>query len=248
MWVISEHFIAAIQKSLFIIDFRHKMLLFVAFFNFLILFYATIIADTMTLYKRREKFASLSIKVGKIFSKFPISPNQWTLLSLLPAILGFIAAYYGNILAAAIFFGLTAFFDIIDGAVARAVGKAANFGAYLDTVVDRYIEFIVIASVFFLDLPDFYFPIYVWLFALIFGSMLSTYVKSASAEKNIIKKDGHGIKGGILEHPDRLILLFMVFLLSLASKNYATYLVVAIAILSNISALQRVFKALRIAT
>ena len=137
--------------------------------------------------------------------------------------------------------------DIIDGAVARAVGKATSLGAYIDTVTDRYVEFIVIASVFFLDLPDFYFPIYVWLFVLIFGSMLSTYVKSASAEKNIIKKDGHGIKGGILEHPDRLILLFVVFLLSIASKDYAAYLIIALAILSNISALQRTGKAIKAA-
>lgn len=72
--------------------------------------------------------------------------------------------------------------------------------------------------------------------------MMSTYAKSASAEKNIIKKEGHGIKGGILEHADRLIVLFLIFFLSLLiNKIYITYLVIIMAILSNLSAFQRIY-------
>ncbi len=203
----------------------------------------------MTLYKRREKFTKISTKTGKVFSRIPLSPNQWTVISLVPAILGLISAYYGNILAAAVLFGLTAFVDIIDGAVARAKGKVTILGAYIDTIVDRYVEFIVIVSLLFLDLPDVFLPSYAWVLILLFGSMLSTYAKSASAEKNILKKDGHGVKGGILEHPDRLILLFLIFLLSvLVPKTYVTYLLILIVILTNISALQRIYGSIKIET
>jgi len=201
----------------------------------------------MTLFKHREKFNSLSVKTGRTLSKIPLSANHWTLLSLLTAFVGFLAAYYEYIPAAAVFFALTAFIDIIDGAIARARGRATKFGAYLDTIVDRYVEFIVIVSVLFLNLPEFYLPSYAWILILLFGSMLATYAKSASAEKNIAKEGGHGVKGGILEHPDRLILLFLVFLISPASKTYAAYLVIIIALLSNISALQRIYSALKIA-
>lgn len=203
--------------------------------------------NTMTLYKKREKFSSLSVHAGRIFGRLPLTPNQWTILSLAPAILGLIAAFYGSFLLAAVFFGLTAVFDIIDGAVARAKAKASDFGAYLDTIIDRYVEFIIIISIFFLNLPSFFLPIGVWIIILIFGSMLSTYAKSASAEKNLVRNQGgHGIKGGLLEHPDRLILLFLIFLLSasLASRPYASYVLMLMAVLVNISALQRIGGAL----
>ncbi|MCX6816198.1 MAG: CDP-alcohol phosphatidyltransferase family protein, partial [Candidatus Aenigmarchaeota archaeon] len=186
------------------------------------------------LYKNRQKFNSLSIKVGMIFCKIPLSPNQWTILSLIPAVLGLLATYYGNISAAIILFAITPFIDIIDGSVARVMGRVTKLGAYLDTVIDRYIEAIMIVSVMLLGLPDFYLPIQFWIIALLFGSLMSTYAKAASAEKKIVQEiEGHGIKGGILEHTDRVILLFVIFLLSLfVGKIYLTYIVIAMAILT----------------
>ena len=202
----------------------------------------------MTLYKRREKFKSASIKIGMIFSRIPLSPNQWTVLSIIPAILGFLAVYYGHIGLGVVLFALTSFVDIIDGSVARVIGRVTNLGAYLDTIIDRYIEGIMILAILFIGLPNFYLPIHVWLLFLLFGSMMSTYAKSASAEKNIFKEEsGHGVKGGILEHTDRLVLLFLVFLLSIfVDKAYVTYLVVLMTILSNVSAIQRIYSAYKI--
>ncbi len=198
----------------------------------------------MTIYKRRKKFDSLSIRVGMIFSRVPLSPNQWTIVTFIPALFGFTSAYYGNIYAAVVLFAITAFIDIIDGSVARVSGRVTRLGAFLDTIVDRYIEFIMIAAILFLNLPNFYFPIYIWLLLLLFGSMMSTYAKSASAEKNISKENVCGIRGGILEHSDRMILLFLVFLLAvLIDGMYVTYLVVLMAVLSNISAFQRILYA-----
>jgi len=201
------------------------------------------------LYKNRQKFSSLSIKIGMIFSKIPLSPNQWTLLSLIPAVLGMVSVYYNHVGAGIVLFAVTAFVDIIDGSVARVIGSVTSLGAYLDTVVDRYIEAIMILSILFLNLPSFYVPAYAWILALLFGSMMSTYAKSASAEKDIVKeKGGHGVKGGILEHTDRLVLLFVVFLLSVAvDRIYVIYLVAIMTVLSNISALQRIYSAYSIA-
>ncbi len=45
----------------------------------------------MALYKRRDRFSKLSVKIGIVFSKIPLSANQWTVLSLVPV---FVALYY----------------------------------------------------------------------------------------------------------------------------------------------------------
>lgn len=191
----------------------------------------------MTLYKNRSRFESFSVKVGTLFSNFGISPNQWTLLSLIPI---FIAVYFiinKSFLIAAILFILGGFMDMIDGAVARATGKSTKIGAYLDTIVDRYVEGLIVFGLLFASLPGFYIPIHSWLFIYLFGALMTTYSKSAAKEKELISQE---LKGGILERAERLLLLFIGLLLAVFDPVYLTYVIVILAVLSNISGLQRI--------
>ena len=192
----------------------------------------------MTMYKRREKFTSFSVKIGIAFSKLRISPNQWTLLSIIPALVALYFLVYGEFLIAALFFILSSFMDLIDGSVARVMGKASKLGAYLDTIVDRYVEGIIIFALLFAGLPDFYIPISAWIFLYIFGSLMTAYSKSSAKEKELII--GKELKGGVLERAERLIILFIGILLAAIQPMYLTYIIVALAVLTNISALQRI--------
>src|SRR3989338_11525284 len=117
----------------------------------------------MTLYKNRQKFSGFSVKVGIVFSKLGLSPNQWTLLSLLPILVSVYFIIKESFLIAAVLFIITSFMDMIDGAVARVTGRVSKLGAYLDTVVDRYIEGLIVFALLFASFPDFYLPIYAWL-------------------------------------------------------------------------------------
>jgi phosphatidylglycerophosphate synthase len=128
---------------------------------------------------------------------------------------------------------------MIDGAVARATGNVTKFGAYLDTVIDRFIEFFIIFGLFFIDYPSLIFSSNTWLMILLFGSIMSTYSKSAAFEKGLIRKELKG--GGILEHTDRLILFLIIILISYISLEYAMYLIALTTILTMISFLQRFF-------
>lgn len=66
-----------------------------------------------------------------------VSPNLLTVLGTLCC--GIAGAMFaaGWIRAAGWTLGLTAFFDVIDGAVARASGKASVFGSFFDSTLDR---------------------------------------------------------------------------------------------------------------
>lgn len=160
------------------------------------------------LYKNRQKFEGFSAKIGKVFSKIPLSPNQWTLISLLPVIAAVYFLSQQNFLIAGGLFIIASFLDMVDGAVARVTGKANRFGAYLDTIVDRYVEAIILFGLLFVGLPGFYIPAYAWIFLYLFGSMMTTYTKAAAKEKEIIP-EGKELKGGILERAERLIILFI---------------------------------------
>jgi len=50
------------------------------------------------LYAVREKFEKLSVKIGIVFSKIPLTPNQWTIFSLVPALVAvyFLTAEFPN--------------------------------------------------------------------------------------------------------------------------------------------------------
>jgi phosphatidylglycerophosphate synthase len=194
--------------------------------------------------ENREKFKGISIKAGLIFGKLPFTPNQWTLSSLIPALLCFYFLLKGNFLLAAFFFAVTALIDLIDGAVARVQGKTTKKGAYLDTIVDRFAEFLVLFGLFFVSLPVFYLSSQIWILFILFGSMMTTYSKAAAKEKLLLESE---LKGGLLERPERLLLLFLTLLSGIFSLQYVVYFLVLFAFLVNLTALQRIFKAFSLA-
>ncbi|MCW1298393.1 MAG: CDP-alcohol phosphatidyltransferase family protein [Candidatus Nanoarchaeia archaeon] len=162
---------------------------------------------------------------------------MWSSLSLLFILLTFYFLLKKSFLIALIFFSIASFIDVIDGAVARYRKMVTKKGAYIDTIIDRFVEFIVILGLFFVDYPKFILDSKVWLITLLFGSMMTTYVKASAFEKKIVKKE---IKGGILERAERLILIFLIILLSNFSLEYACYLIALTAFLSIVSVFQRI--------
>lgn len=194
------------------------------------------------LYKSRENFKHFGIKVGILFSKFRLSPNQWTIFTLVPAILSFYFLIQNSFLFSAILFGIAAFVDLIDGSVARVTGRVTKKGAYLDTTIDRYVEFIIILGLLFASLPSIFVPMYAWLFVYLFGSMMTTYVKASAFEKKLVETE---LKGGILERAERLIILFLGIVLANFNILYLTYIIIILAILSNLTAIQRIRIALK---
>jgi len=194
------------------------------------------------LYKNRQKFEKLRIVVGSFFGHLSISPNQWTLLTFIPLVITLYFLVMQDFLLAAIFFIITAFFDFIDGSVANVKNNVTKSGAYLDTIVDRYVEGIIIIGLLFISLPSLVVPASIWIVIYLFGSLMTTYVKAAAKEKDIIKKE---LNGGILERAERLIILFVGIALAYFNTLYLLYVIIILAVLTNISTLQRIYYALK---
>ena len=197
----------------------------------------------MTFYARRSKFEKLSIKVGIGFSKLRLTPNMWTGLSLVPVLIAVYYLFFQNFLAAAVLFIISSFLDMVDGSVARVTGRVSKLGAYLDTVVDRYVEGIIIFGLLFSGLPSFYLPASAWIFLFFFGVLMTTYVKAAAKEKGLT--GDRELKGGLLERAERLIILFVGILLAIWQPLYLTYVLVILAVLTNFTAIQRMLIASR---
>lgn len=192
---------------------------------------------------KREWFKSIERFIGKTLGRLPVTPNQWTLLSVVFALIGLHFTINFNFLLALISFFVSGILDFIDGSVARAKNMSSNTGAYIDTIVDRYIEGIMFLGLLFVSLPTVIFPSYIWIFLALFGSMLTTYTKAAAKEKGLVKQE---LKGGLMSRGERIILIFLIFILLIFSQQYlATIIIIIFAILSNLTALQRFFSAIK---
>ncbi len=187
---------------------------------------------------------NISVKVGMLFSKMPLSPNAWTVLSIVPAILGFYYLVYPkNLLFGAVLFLLAAFLDIVDGGVARVTGRVSNLGAYLDGVTDRIVEAALFFGLMLYGVPDYILPGYVWAsLALFFGSAMTSFVEVYADHRQTISDPKILEKmGGILERLERITLVFIGMLLGyFAAPVYMTYALAMVSILAVLTVLQRI--------
>ena len=128
---------------------------------------------------------------------FKIRPNHLTLFGFLMSI---VVAYFFAIGEFIIFAGL---FDMVDGMVARKLGEATEFGAFFDSIMDRYSDLVM-----YLGLLIYYGSEgrdnYVILVGIVMmGSVLTSYAR-ARAECII-----PSCKVGFLERPERIVLLLI---------------------------------------
>jgi len=191
--------------------------------------------------EQRSKFREFDKKIGEIFSQPGLTANHYTFLALILSLFCFYFLSKVNLGAGLFFFAGAAVLDLVDGAVARYTKKASPQGAYLDTVFDRYVEGIILLGLISLPLSPLFLPAKVWIFLSFLGSLMTTYSKAAAKEKGLVQEE---LKAGFVGRGERMILIFLSFVLGIINLSWMLYPIIVLAILSNFTAFQRVFLAL----
>jgi len=177
-----------------------------------------------------------------------LSPNTWTLLSLVPALLGLAALIMHQLAYGLVLFALSAFIDIVDGTVARATNQATDRGAFIDGVVDRYVELLLYIGLLlyvgrgeFMNLPN-----EAWFMVLMFGALMTSFVRAYADHRGIVT-DPDDLKrmGGLLERLERLMLLYAGMFLGLFNTEWLMAVIAITAVLANATVLQRIVFAMR---
>jgi len=122
--------------------------------------------------------------VGKNFAFF--SPMTWTWLSLVMAFGAFLTVVLGHIYVAFVLFLFSSLMDEIDGKVARYNHQATYLGGFTDGVVDRFVDFLIILSFFFLDFPDWSINLSLLLFTLLFATLLPPFIVAYANHRQAI--------------------------------------------------------------
>lgn len=84
--------------------------------------------------------------VGQAVGATGISPNALTVLGLTICVAAGALIAVGHLAAGGVVFLLGSAFDMLDGAVARAMNKTSRFGAFLDSLLDRYSEAVIFGA------------------------------------------------------------------------------------------------------
>ncbi|WP_290597775.1 MULTISPECIES: archaetidylinositol phosphate synthase [unclassified Archaeoglobus] len=161
---------------------------------------------------------------ANILGRMGIQPNHLTILGLF---FGLLSAYYiisGKILIAALFVLLSSICDFLDGALARTANLTTNFGGFLDSVVDRYVDVILFLSL------GIYGVDWVIVGLAMSGSLLVSYTRARA--ENVIER----CDVGIAERGERLLILLLGLI-----TGYVYEVVLIIAVLSHITVLQRIW-------
>lgn len=127
---------------------------------------------------------------------------------------------------------LSGLFDLLDGALARVTKRQSTFGAFLDSLLDRYSEAaILLALLFVFATRGLTVPVLL-VYAVAVGSILISYSRA--------RAEGLGLDGsvGMAPRPERVLILG----LGLLFNRYTTVAALAIlALLTHATAMQRLY-------
>ncbi|MQG84953.1 MAG: CDP-alcohol phosphatidyltransferase family protein [SAR202 cluster bacterium] len=181
-------------------------------------------------YIRNNILDKIEKPIVTFLHKLKISPN---LLSVFGLILGIIAAVFialDDLILAALFLIIGAIADLFDGSLARKFNKETDFGAFLDSVIDRVQELSIFIGATYLLISK---ENYEWaiLPVLTLGlSFLVSYSRARGEGLGIQTKDS-----GIVTRPERLLIL----IIGLITNQFIIAMMI-VSLTSLISFIQRV--------
>ncbi len=127
---------------------------------------------------------------------------------------------------------VAAMFDMVDGALARLGQSESKFGAFLDSTLDRYSESITFLglAVFFANQNNAQTPLLL-IFLTLVGSWAVSYTRARAEGLDV------ECKAGILQRPERLVLLIAGLILGLVLP-----VLWLLAVMTNFTAIQRIYE------
>jgi CDP-diacylglycerol---glycerol-3-phosphate 3-phosphatidyltransferase len=120
-------------------------------------------------------------------------------------------------------------FDLMDGAVARSTDNVTQFGGFFDSVLDRYADLFIMFGIFvhFMRQHDFVYSGLTFFAAV--GTAIIPYARARAEAASL------PCKTGMLERPERLIIVLAGLFF-----NVLSYAVIILAVLTHVTAIQRI--------
>jgi len=165
-----------------------------------------------------------------------LKPNTVSFFALLTAFFSGYLFYSKNVLLAGFFLLLSGILDIIDGSIARLTDNVTRFGDFLDHVLDRYSDFVVLAGITFSGLVS---PILGFL--AMSGVFMTNYTWINARVQGL-----NVLYAGFVRRSVRVIITSLFCVIYLFDSNALNYLMILFAVLGNAVSIYRVIAVRRI--
>ena len=172
--------------------------------------------------------------VVDVLASMHISPMLVSVFGLILSLWGAVVVARGSLLGGGIFLILAGVCDVLDGDLARRLGRASLFGAFIDSLLDRVSEFAYYGGILmfvFRDRNDV--PIYepVVILLALMGSILTSYARA--------RAEGIGIecKVGVMERPERIALMALGLI---AGYKFLLAVMMLLALTTLVTVVQRI--------
>jgi len=168
--------------------------------------------------------------LGRLFLRLGLTPNMVTMLGLFGNTIGAYFLARGELLTGGILVAVMTPIDALDGTMARLRGESSDWGAYVDSVSDRYSELIIYGGLLyhFLTAGD------------VMGGMLTFGAAAGSVLVSYVRARAEGLgyeaKVGLLTRAERYIVLAPSLIF-----NFVYIGLGILAVFSNITAVQRIW-------
>ncbi len=174
--------------------------------------------------------------VADLLARLNVHPNAVSLIGFLGCVAAGGALALGYVRLGGLLLLVFGPLDAVDGLLARRAGKVSPFGAFLDSTLDRLAEIAIFGGLTYWALKGGNSPLVLLSFFALTGSLMVSYTR-ARAEAL-----GFECKVGLLTRFERLAILTLGLLL-----GWVEVFVAVIAVLANLTVLQRVLHVFRCA-
>jgi CDP-diacylglycerol--glycerol-3-phosphate 3-phosphatidyltransferase len=177
----------------------------------------------------RMRYKKVLDSIAAFLNRLGLMPNTITLLGLAGSFAAAVLLAFGHFLAGGLVVLISGALDGLDGTMARLRKLPVEYGAFVDSVSDRYAELALFGGLlyYFMRQDDWLMAIGVYL--AVGGSVLVSYIRARGGAV------GMDTKVGIGSRFERYVVLVLSLLFSFPQVG-----VWIIAVLANITALQRV--------
>lgn len=196
--------------------------------------------------EKSKTWTLISRQLGRLFAKLPFSPNTYT-WSVLPfALGGFFAFTKNHILIGTLLFLFAGIIDVIDGAVARETKQMSYRGAFLDGSLDRFVDFLLIFSYFWLPLHTPFLPATQWIGLVIFLAIMPTFEVAYANHRQAVKDPNEKIIWRLLNRGEMYIFMLAIPFFSKYSPILSSYLLIILAVFCFVTTVQTIANTLRL--
>lgn len=178
----------------------------------------------------RKRFKSLLDRIGGGINRLGINPNTMTIIGLIGNTVGAYFIARGQMTMGGIIILLMGPVDALDGTMARLKGEPSEFGAFVDSVTDRYSELVIFGAllIYYVTVGDVLYAMLAYLAAA--GAVLVSYTRARAQSL------GYETKVGVLTRFERYLVLAPCLVFNI--PGVALWI---LAVLGNLTALQRIW-------